>query len=132
MDMTKDPTAHLDQSGDKELRSRVRLFGNLLGEVLREHAGEDILAAVESLRKGYIKLRREENPRLRDRLTRSISNLDPDALTHVIRAFNLYFSLVNSAASRHAATACPGSVPSSAPCRTFVTAVSLPMICRCY
>jgi phosphoenolpyruvate carboxylase len=97
MDMTKDPTAHLEQSGDKELRSRVRLFGNLLGEVLREHAGEDILAAVESLRKGYIRLRREENPRLRERLTRSISNLDPDALTHVIRAFNLYFSLVNIA-----------------------------------
>jgi phosphoenolpyruvate carboxylase len=97
MDMPKDPTASLEKSGDKELRSRVRLFGNLLGEVLREHAGEDILAAVESLRKGYIKLRREENPSLRDRLTRNISNLEPDALTDVIRAFNLYFSLVNIA-----------------------------------
>ena len=37
---------------DKELRSRVRLFGNLLGEVLASQAGHDVLAAVETLRKG--------------------------------------------------------------------------------
>jgi phosphoenolpyruvate carboxylase len=97
MDKSKDPTSAFEQSGDKELRSRVRLFGNLLGEVLREHAGAEILAAVESLRKGYIRLRREESPRLRARLTHDISNLEPDALTDVIRAFNLYFSLVNIA-----------------------------------
>lgn len=98
MDMTKDSTAPLlEQSGDKELRSRVRLFGDLLGEVLQEHAGPDILATVESLRKGYIRLRREEHPRLRARLTREINELDPKTLTHVIRAFNLYFSLVNIA-----------------------------------
>jgi phosphoenolpyruvate carboxylase len=97
MDMSKDPIPTFEHSGDKELRSRVRLIGNLLGEVLREHAGEDVLAAVESLRKGYIRLRREDMPRLRSRLTRDISNLEPDALTDVIRAFNLYFSLVNIA-----------------------------------
>jgi phosphoenolpyruvate carboxylase len=95
--MTKTTTPDFLQTGDKDLRSRVRLFGNLLGEVLREHAGEHILAAVESLRRGYIRLRREENPRLRARLTRDIADLDPDALTDVIRAFNLYFSLANIA-----------------------------------
>jgi len=97
MAMSKELTAAFEQAGDKDLRSRVRLFGNLLGEVLREHAGQDILDAVESLRRGYIRLRREENPRLRARLTRDISSLDPDALTDIIRAFNLYFSLVNIA-----------------------------------
>ncbi len=97
MAMTKAGTNEFEQAGDKDLRSRVRLFGDLLGEVLREHAGQNILDAVESLRKGYIRLRREENPRLRARLTRDINNLDPDALTDVIRAFNLYFSLVNIA-----------------------------------
>lgn len=97
MAMSKSTSPDFEQTGDKDLRSRVRLFGNLLGEVLREHAGEHILEAVESLRKGYIRLRREENPRLRARLTRDISSLDPDALTDVIRAFNLYFSLVNIA-----------------------------------
>ena len=97
MAMPKEHIPEFEQAGDKELRNRVRLFGNLLGEVLEEHAGKTILMAVESLRRGYIRLRREDNPRLRARLTRDVNQLDPDALTDVIRAFNLYFSLVNIA-----------------------------------
>ncbi len=97
MDITPDISPALTRSGDKELRSRVRLFGNLLGEILREHAGEDILRAVEALRKGYIRLRKEEDERLRQRLNAITASLGPDELTDVIRAFNLYFSLVNVA-----------------------------------
>ncbi|TCK17523.1 phosphoenolpyruvate carboxylase type 1 [Thiogranum longum] len=82
---------------DKELRSRVRLFGNLLGEVLASQAGQDVLGAVETLRKGYIRLRKEDNPPLRARLAKKIDQLAPDTLSHVVRAFNLYFSLVNIA-----------------------------------
>ena len=95
--MKKSDPPLFDQPRDKDLRSRVRLFGNLLGEVLREQAGQEILSGVETLRKGYIKLRKQENPTLRARLSRVIDSLDPDQLTHVIRAFNLYFSLVNIA-----------------------------------
>lgn len=84
-------------AGDKELRSRVRLFGNLLGEVLAAQAGPDVLAAVEVLRKGYIRLRAEEDAALRNRLANKIDQLSPETLNHVIRAFNLYFSLVNLA-----------------------------------
>ncbi|MGB5261008.1 MAG: phosphoenolpyruvate carboxylase, partial [Gammaproteobacteria bacterium] len=97
MDISRDITPTLTQTGDKELRSRVRLFGNLLGEVLHEHAGEHILGAVEDLRKGYIRLRKGEDERLRKRLTGITTRLDPDELTDVIRAFNLYFSLANVA-----------------------------------
>jgi len=82
---------------DKELRSRVRLFGNLLGEVLATQAGPSVLASVETLRKGYIRLRKEDNPALRARLAKKIDQLDPETLNHVVRAFNLYFSLVNIA-----------------------------------
>jgi len=95
--MSSQSNSEFEQTGDRYLRGRVRLLSTLLGEILREHAGQHILDAVESLRKGYIRLRREENPRLRARLTRHINRLDPDALTDVIRAFNLYFSLVNIA-----------------------------------
>jgi len=95
--MTKGQEASYNPASDKELRSRVRLFGDLLGEVLREQAGEKILFAVETLRRGYIRLRKQENPALRKRLSRVIENLEPDDLTDVIRAFNLYFSLVNIA-----------------------------------
>ena len=82
---------------DKELRSRVRLFGNLLGEVLAAQAGHDVLAAVETLRKGYIRLRKEDNPALRARMAKTIDRLRPETLSSVVRAFNIYFSLVNIA-----------------------------------
>ncbi len=82
---------------DKELRARVRLFGNLLGEVIAAQAGKDVLAAVETLRKGYIRLRKEDNLALRTRLARTIDALGPETLNHVVRAFNIYFSLVNLA-----------------------------------
>ncbi|MEN8106798.1 MAG: phosphoenolpyruvate carboxylase [Pseudomonadota bacterium] len=96
--MTKTTSRIFAQPHDQELRSRVRLFGNLLGEVLREQAGEGLFHAVEVLRKGYIRLRKnEDNPALRKRLSRLIDQLTPDEITHVIRAFNIYFSLVNIA-----------------------------------
>ena len=96
--MIKPDNQKLDQPHDKELRSRVRLFGNLLGEVLREQAGEGLFHAVEVLRKGYIRLRKnEDNPALRKRLSRLIEQLTQDEVTYVIRAFNIYFSLVNIA-----------------------------------
>ena len=90
-------TTPFDQPRDRLLRSRVRLFGNLLGEVLREQAGEGVLSAVENLRKGYIRLRRQSNPALHKRLSRLVDGLQPNELAYVIRAFNIYFSLVNIA-----------------------------------
>lgn len=84
-------------ANDNHLRSRVRLFGSLLGEILRRQAGEKVFAAVETLRKGYISLRRDDTPRQRLRLDRFIAGLDPETLTHVVRAFSTYFSLANIA-----------------------------------
>ena len=97
MELTQTRETGYNPATDKELRSRVRLFGDLLGEVLREQAGEAILSAVETLRRGYLRLRKQDSPALRKRLSRVIENLGPDELTDVIRAFNLYFSLVNIA-----------------------------------
>jgi phosphoenolpyruvate carboxylase len=82
---------------DQKLRARVKLFGNLLGNVLHSQAGGRVFAAVETLRKGYIKLHKEESPRKRAALTRLIRRLDPEIVTHVVRAFSTYFSLVNLA-----------------------------------
>jgi phosphoenolpyruvate carboxylase len=91
------PQPVIDQPRDKDLRARVRLFGNLLGNVLSAQEGGQVLAAVETLRKGFIRLRSEDDPRLRARLVRAIDGLDPQLLTHVVRAFHLYFGLVNIA-----------------------------------
>ncbi len=82
---------------DKTLRARVKLFGNLLGEVLHDQAGSGVLEAVETLRKGYLNLRKKENSAKRRKLAQFIETLDPQTLVHVVRAFSLYFSLVNIA-----------------------------------
>ena len=88
------------QVSDRDLRADVKLLGRLLGEVLQEQAGESVLTAVEMLRKGFIGLRKRENAARRERLMDYIQKLDTDTLSHVIRAFNLYFSLANIAEER--------------------------------
>ncbi len=98
----KQATPTLLRPYDKQLRARVKLLGSQLGEILREHAGRKVYFAVETLRKGYIRLRRQEDPALRDRLMRYIARLDIDTLEQVIRAFTCYFSLVNIAEEDHA------------------------------
>ena len=82
---------------DKQLRSRVKLFGNILGKVLLEHAGKDVFNAVEKLRKGHISLRNKNDSARRRRLDKLVASLDPEATEHVVRAFSIYFSLVNIA-----------------------------------
>jgi len=82
---------------DKELRARVKLLGNLLGDVLHAQEHPDVLAAVEDLRKGFIELRQHDDPKLRQALTDRISAMDPQICSQVIRAFALYFLLINLA-----------------------------------
>jgi phosphoenolpyruvate carboxylase len=86
-------------NNDAALRARVKLFGQLLGEVVWEHAGEEVYTAVEVLRKGFIRQRKrqETSSRQHSRLMNIINDLPADKLTQVIRAFSLYFSLVNIA-----------------------------------
>jgi len=85
------------QPNDKELRSRVKLLGNLLGNILLNLAGAHVYDAVEKLRTGYISLRKQDNPRKREQMMKLIESLDADTLTQVVRAFSIYFSLVNIA-----------------------------------
>ncbi|MEW5837520.1 MAG: phosphoenolpyruvate carboxylase [Pseudomonadota bacterium] len=84
---------------DPALRARVRLFGQLLGEIVWEHAGEEVYTVVEALRKGFIRQRQREkiSTRQHGRLMALINELPADKLTQVVRAFSLYFSLVNIA-----------------------------------
>jgi phosphoenolpyruvate carboxylase len=93
----------IDPRQDKLLRSRVRLFGDLLGNVLSTQEDPQVLRTVQVLRRGYNKLRKKDDLSLRKRLIRVIDQLDPELLTHVIRAFSVFFSLTNIAeeASQH-------------------------------
>lgn len=93
----QDQTKNATSWRDKELRARVKLFGKLLGQVIQAQSGEKVFAAVEALRKGYINLRKKENPDKRTQLLRLVSTLDVETLTQVVRAFSIYFSLANIA-----------------------------------
>ena len=86
---------------DKILRSRVKLLGNLLGEVLEHKENGEILEAVEYLRTGFIELHKEEDPQLRSELKAYIGRQDSKRLTHILRAFNIYFSLIRLVEEGH-------------------------------
>jgi len=99
------------QSGDlKEapLRRDVRSLGTLLGDVLREQAGEDLFAHVEALRQGTIRRRDAEARGLEaEAALQAASALE---LVHTLpverailltRAFAFYFELINLAETNH-------------------------------
>lgn len=82
---------------DQALERDVQLFTALLGEVLREHSRKRVLVIVERLRDGFMQLREQEDVELRDKLMKRIEGLDAQTLSEVIRAFTIYFGLVNTA-----------------------------------
>jgi phosphoenolpyruvate carboxylase len=82
---------------DKVLRGRVKLLGQLLGDVISSQAGGDVLRTIERLRKGFIQLREQPDAERLARLKKLIGSLSPDALRPIIRAFSVYFQLVNNA-----------------------------------
>jgi phosphoenolpyruvate carboxylase len=99
------------QSGDlKEapLRRDVRSLGMLLGEVLREQAGEELFSEVESLRQGTIRRRdaeasgnNEEASRNADNALAFVHSLPPEQSILLTRAFAFYFELINLAETNH-------------------------------
>ncbi|HEX4757934.1 MAG TPA: phosphoenolpyruvate carboxylase [Terracidiphilus sp.] len=99
------------QTGDlKEapLRRDVRSLGMLLGEVLREQAGEELFAEVESLRQGTIRRRdaeahgnNEEAARNADNALAFVHSLPPRRSILLTRAFAFYFELINLAETNH-------------------------------
>ncbi|MEV4833151.1 MULTISPECIES: phosphoenolpyruvate carboxylase [Nonomuraea] len=78
-----------------ELRRDVRLLGSLLGEVIAEQGGEDLLADVERLRKAVIAARRGEVSG--DEIVEMVSGWEIDRAVEIARAFTCYFHLANLA-----------------------------------
>ena len=99
------------QSGDlKEapLRRDVRSLGILLGEVLREQAGDDLFAHVEALRQGTIRRRdaeahgnSEEAARHAASSLELVHSLPVERAVLLTRAFAFYFELINLAETNH-------------------------------
>lgn len=79
----------------KELRVRERLLNVLLSRVLKRQLAPSVYQAIADLRLGFIALRARESQSRRKHLIALIDQQEPEALSQIIRAFNLYFSLIN-------------------------------------
>ena len=99
------------QTGDlKEapLRRDVRSLGMLLGEVLREQAGDDLFAQVEALRQGTIRRRDAEMRGNAEDASQQataamglVHSLPAERAILLTRAFAFYFELINLAETNH-------------------------------
>lgn len=82
---------------DKALRTTIRLLKLMLSRVLKTQSDPKISGIVEQLQRQFAALQRDGNPARRQQLLDSLKNLPPDILSEVIRAFSMYFSLLNIA-----------------------------------
>ena len=90
------------------LRRDVRSLGTLLGEVLREQAGDDLFEHVEALRQGTIRRRdaeargkEQEAARHGAKALELVHSLPAERAILLTRAFAFYFELINLAETNH-------------------------------
>ncbi len=89
------------ESKDEPLRRDINLLGRVLGQVLIEQEGRRLFVAEEEIRLLCKRLRFDYDPELDERLRLLIEGLDPDDLNRIVRAFSVYFQLVNIAERYH-------------------------------
>jgi len=86
---------------DEPLRRDINLLGRVLGQVLIEQEGRRLFDTEEEIRLLCKRLRFDYDPGLDGRLRDLIDGLDPDDLNRIVRAFSVYFQLVNIAERYH-------------------------------
>jgi phosphoenolpyruvate carboxylase len=105
---------------DAPLRRDIRMLGNALGRAIQQHDGFTVFATVEHLRRNCKRLRecaetlarsseshtasqklRDEIAALDREITQVVDGCDLDTAIDVIRAFTVYFHLVNTAEQHH-------------------------------
>ena len=94
--MTRAPS----RSADAPLRANVRLLGEILGTVLAEQEGQDVLRLEERIRL-LARLGRRGDEGSSRALAETIAALDVETQTVVLRAFTMYFHLANIAEQHH-------------------------------
>src|ERR1035437_178770 len=90
-----------EADAERRLRRNVRLVGTLLGETLAEQEGEPLLVLEEEVRAKTKQLRDHHDEAVSHALDRQLGEIDVGTATRLIRAFSLYFQLVNVAELEH-------------------------------
>lgn len=81
-----------------QLRDEIRMLGRLLGQVIREQAGQDTYALIEALRRAAVAHRRDGADRAV--VDRMVADLDVTQAEQVARGFTVFFQLTNLAEQR--------------------------------
>ncbi|NJP38339.1 phosphoenolpyruvate carboxylase [Alkalicoccus luteus] len=89
------------QDQNLQLRNDVKKLGSILGDVLKKHGGEELFQKVEDIRELTKGLRDNYDPDKYELLKKEISELESPMRQQVIRAFSIYFHLVNIAEQNH-------------------------------
>jgi phosphoenolpyruvate carboxylase len=87
---------------EQPLREDRRLLGRLLGDVVREQAGEAVFETIERIRQTAVRFRRaeaggESAAPVKQELEAQLNALDIEQTLHVVRAFSFFSHLVNIA-----------------------------------
>ena len=93
------PSAAIDK--DHPLVEDIRLLGRLLGDVIREQAGEPTFELIEQIRQLSVAFRRDADTQADKALKSLLKDLSDDQTVSVIRAFTYFSHLVNLAEDRH-------------------------------
>ncbi|WP_342041661.1 phosphoenolpyruvate carboxylase [Bacillus sp. OTU2372] len=83
------------------LRRDVKLLGKMLGDILVDHGGPELLDKVEKIRLMCKTLREHFDEGIYKELKAEIAILDSPLRKQVIRAFSMYFHLINAAEQNH-------------------------------
>ncbi len=83
------------------LSREIKLLGSLLGQVIAEQAGEDLLHLVERVRKLTMEIRATGSVTRQRGLRTILESLSEAQVEDLIRAFSLYFHLTNLAEEKH-------------------------------
>ena len=86
---------------DEPLRRDINLLGRVLGRVLIEQEGQGLFETEEEIRLLCKRLRFDYDPELDERLRRRIDAMSVGELRRIVRAFSVYFQLVNIAERYH-------------------------------
>jgi len=83
------------------LRDNVRLLGDLLGQNIQEHLGQEFLDKLEAIRAAAKVDRDEESGDASPELVRLLTSLGDQEIVSVARAFNQFLNLANIAEQYH-------------------------------
>lgn len=89
------------QDTNQPLRKEVKLLGNILGEVLIYQGGQELFNTVEKIRTMCKSLRLHVEDETYHTLKKEIEMLSPETRMQVIKAFSVYFHLINAAEQNH-------------------------------